>query len=54
MPASSSPDSSASSMAAPTYSALPAGNNGPRAAAVISETTATGPTARVRLEPNNA
>ena len=52
--ASSTPDSSARSMAAPTYSGLPAGNNGARLAAVISDTTATGPTASVRLEPNRA
>ena len=46
------PDSSASNIAAPRYSALPATNSGPSAAAVISETTATGPTDSVRLLPN--
>ncbi len=48
------PDSAASSMAAPIYSADSAANIGPKAAAVINETTATGPTASVRLEPKIA
>ncbi len=52
MSSSTAPESSASSMAAPAYSALLGANNGPKAAAVISDTTATGPTARVRLVPN--
>ncbi|MNN77051.1 hypothetical protein D3C81_1934830 [compost metagenome] len=46
------PESMASSRAAPAYSALPVANSGPSAAAVINETTATGPTARARLVPN--
>ena len=33
---------------------LPAGNSGARVAAVISETTATGPTASTRLVPSSA
>ncbi len=53
MSSSTAPESSASNMAAAAYSALPGANSGPRAAAVISETTATGPTARVRLVPNS-
>jgi len=54
MPNNSKPLSSASSRAALAYSALPAANNGPRLAAVISDNTATGPTARLGLDPNNA
>lgn len=46
------PDSAASNSAAPMYSALPTGYQGAIAVAVISDTTATGPTASVRLVPN--
>ena len=48
------PESSASTMAAPRYSGVPWVATLPAAAAVISETTATGPTARVRLVPKTA
>lgn len=49
-----SPDSAARAMAAATASAGVARPRLPTAAAVISETTATGPTASVRLVPKTA
>ncbi len=48
------PESSASTTAAARYSGVPGAATLPMAAAVSSETTATGPTARTRLEPNSA
>lgn len=49
-----SPDSAASVIAAARYSGLPGAATRETAAAVINETTATGPTASTRLEPNSA
>ena len=48
------PASAASCSASAVYSALPAAASGASAEAVINETTATGPTASVRDEPNAA
>ena len=48
------PDSRASAIAADQYSGEPATACSPMAVAVISETTATGPTASTRLVPNRA
>jgi len=48
------PDSSASTSAAATYWGEPGSATAPAAAAVIRDTTATGPTARVRLVPKIA
>ncbi len=48
------PDSAASVIAASQYSAVPGAATAPTALAVISETTATGPTASVRLVPKIA
>ena len=48
------PDITASNTAPATYSGVPASASGARAAAVINEATATGPTDRVRLVPNTA
>ena len=48
------PDRKARAMAAARYSAVPWSARLPTAAAVISEITATGPTARVRLVPKIA
>ncbi len=48
------PDSAASVIAASQYAAVPGAATAPAALAVISETTATGPTASVRLVPNRA
>ena len=48
------PDRKASVIAAVQYAAEPAGARSPMAVAVISETTATGPTASTRLLPSNA
>ena len=48
------PESAASVIAASQYSAVPGAATAPAALAVISETTATGPTASVRLVPNTA
>ena len=52
--ASITPESSASAIAASRYSAVPCAATLPAAEAVISEITATGPTASVRLVPSNA
>jgi hypothetical protein len=49
---STSPESSASVIAALQYAALPMAARSPIAVAVISETTATGPTASTRLLPS--
>jgi hypothetical protein len=49
-----SPESPASAIAAARSSGLPGVAILPTAAAVMSETTATGPTASARLEPNSA
>ena len=54
MTSSSRPESPASSRATPRYSGLPGTATSLAAAKVISETTATGPTASTRLEPNSA
>ena len=56
MPAATSiaPESSASATAAVSASASPACITGPMAEAVISETTATGPTASTREVPKTA
>ena len=48
------PESIASAIAASRYSGEPGAATLPAAEAVISEMTATGPTASVRLVPNNA
>ena len=49
-----SPDMKASEMAATTYQAVPCSATPPTATAIIRETTATGPTASVRLVPKTA
>ena len=49
-----SPERKASAMAAPRYSAVPCAVSSPTAEAVISDTTATGPTASARLVPKMA
>ena len=49
-----SPDRIASRIAAPRYSGVPRAATSPTAAAVISDATATGPTASVRDVPNTA
>ena len=54
MDSSSKPERKASVMATAQYSGVPAGACCPMAAAVMSETTATGPTASTRLVPNTA
>ena len=54
MSASISPESSARTSAAATNSGLPGGATALAAVSVISEMTATGPTARARLVPNSA
>ena len=51
MKMSNRPDASARVAAAARYSGVPVPANFPIAAAVISEITATGPTANVRLVP---
>jgi hypothetical protein len=48
------PDRKASVIAAVRYSGVPEAAIWPTAAAVISDTTATGPTASARLVPNSA
>ena len=54
MPSRNKPLSSASTLAAMTYSAVVLSPNPPSAAAVMRETTATGPTDNARLEPKTA
>ena len=48
------PESSAMAMAVLRYSALPGAATWPTAVAVMSDTTATGPTESVRLVPRRA
>ena len=48
------PDSNDSCIASATYSAEPAAASGCKALAVMSDATATGPTASVMLEPSRA
>ncbi len=54
MPSKIRPDSSARTAAAAVYSLSVCSSNGASAEAVISDTTATGPTANARLVPNSA
>ncbi len=54
MATSTRPDRKASVIAAVRYSALPGAATCPTAAAVIKDTTATGPTASARLVPKMA
>ena len=54
MASSSNPERNASVMATAQYSGVPDTACWPMAAAVMSETTATGPTASTRLVPNTA
>ena len=54
MSSSMAPERNASVMATAQYAGMPATACWPVAAAVMSETTATGPTASTRLVPNTA